>query len=186
MYKNRIGKQKRWRSSFQRRALILMKVEWDRTIWIYTEYKSTNAYQHDTQIKYAPHYFLAVLNEFCNSKFRAHEKINYVFLCSCTGSWFPRVGFPSCGRSRGLHFTAVHGFSLQRFLLFWSTSSRAEAQQLCLMSFAAHGTWNLPGPGLNPSPTLVEANFLLLDLQGCPRARFLKVNITLNICWLNR
>ena len=90
------------------------------------------------------------------------------------GLGFCAWAFPSCGKLGPL-FVALRWLLIAVVSLVLGTDSRAEAQQLCRMSFVAHGTWNLPGPGVEPmSPTLVEANFLPLDLQGYPRAHFVK------------
>ena len=75
--------------------------------------------------------------------------------------------------SRDYSLATVHGFLLRRLLLWWRTGSRAhgvqelrflgpkaQAQQLWRRGVAVRGTWDLPGPGIEPmSPALTSRCF---------------------------
>lgn len=115
------------------------------------------------------------------------KKINYVFLCSCTGSWFPRAWASlSCGASRAALHCVCTASHCSGFSCFGAPASRAEACAVVSHELVAHGTWNLPGPGAElTSPALVEANFLLLTSR-MSKSTFFKVKYnTQHISWLN-
>ena len=59
--------------------------------------------------------------------------------------------------SGGYFLVAVQGFSLQWFLLLWSTGSRASGLSSCgAWTWLLYGMWNLPQPAIEPVlPTLV-------------------------------
>ena len=91
--------------------------------------------------------------------------------------------FSSCGE-RGLLFTVVcrltavaslvaqHGLQAYRLQQLWLTGSRAQAQQLWRTGPVAPGTWDPPGPGLEPVSCISRRTFNHCATRKAPGGSF--------------
>ena len=62
--------------------------------------------------------------------------------------------------SGGYSLAAVHRLVIAVATLVEHSFSAHQIQKLWFMSLGAHGTWNLPGPGIKPMSSALAGEFL--------------------------